>query len=35
MQWAAEQTARNTGTTLTLALNYGARVEIVDAVRMR
>ncbi len=33
MQWAAEQTARNTGTTLTLALNYGSRVEIVDAVR--
>ncbi len=33
MQWAADQTARNTGTTLTLALNYGARVEIVDAVR--
>ncbi|HZC42701.1 MAG TPA: isoprenyl transferase [Acidobacteriaceae bacterium] len=33
MQWAAEQTASNTGTTLTLALNYGARVEIVDAVR--
>jgi undecaprenyl diphosphate synthase len=33
MKWAAEQTARNTGTTLTLALNYGARVEIVDAVR--
>ncbi|HET9099086.1 MAG TPA: isoprenyl transferase [Acidobacteriaceae bacterium] len=33
MQWAAEQTVRNTGTTLTLALNYGARVEIVDAVR--
>ncbi len=33
MQWAAEQTARNTGTTLTLALNYGARVEIVDAVK--
>jgi undecaprenyl diphosphate synthase len=24
MQWAAEATARNTGTTLTLALNYGA-----------
>src|ERR1700744_1702793 len=23
MQWAQEQTARNTGTTLTLALNYG------------
>jgi undecaprenyl diphosphate synthase len=33
MRWAAEQTARNTGTTLTLALNYGARSEIVDAVR--
>lgn len=33
MQWAAEQTARNSGTTLTLALNYGARGEIVDAVR--
>jgi len=33
MHWAAEQTARNTGTTLTLALNYGARGEIVDAVR--
>ena len=33
MRWAAEQTVRNTGTTLTLALNYGARVEIVDAMR--
>ncbi len=33
MQWAAEQTAKNTGTTLTLALNYGARSEIVDASR--
>jgi undecaprenyl diphosphate synthase len=33
MQWAMESTARNTGTTLTLALNYGARSEIVDAVR--
>ncbi len=33
MRWAAEQTERNTGTTLTLALNYGARGEIVDAVR--
>ena len=33
MQWAAEATVRNTGTTLTLALNYGARSEIVDAFR--
>ncbi len=33
MIWAAEATAKNTGTTLTLALNYGARSEIVDALR--
>lgn len=33
MQWAEESTAKNTGTTLTLALNYGGRSEIVDAVR--
>lgn len=33
MQWASESTAKNTGTVLTLALNYGARSEIVDAVR--
>ena len=33
MQWAMESTGKNTGTTLTLALNYGARTEIVDAVR--
>jgi undecaprenyl diphosphate synthase len=33
MQWASEETAHNTGTTLTLALNYGARSEIVDAFR--
>src|ERR1700677_2282158 len=33
MQWAADATARNTGTTLTLALNYGGRSELVDAFR--
>jgi undecaprenyl diphosphate synthase len=33
MQWASDATARNTGTTLTLALNYGGRSEIVDAFR--
>ncbi len=33
MEWAAEATSANTGTTLTLALNYGARAELVDAVR--
>ena len=33
MRWAADATAANTGTTLTLALNYGARSEITDAVR--
>ncbi|HEY0786814.1 MAG TPA: isoprenyl transferase [Acidobacteriaceae bacterium] len=33
MQWAADATSRNTGTTLTLALNYGARSELVDAFR--
>jgi len=33
MQWASEETARNTGTTLTLALHYGSRSEIVDATR--
>ncbi|HEY6348488.1 MAG TPA: isoprenyl transferase [Candidatus Angelobacter sp.] len=29
--WAREQTRRNTGMVLTLALNYGSRSEIVDA----
>jgi undecaprenyl diphosphate synthase len=33
MAWARESTARNTGTVLTLALNYSARSEIVDAFR--
>ena len=33
MEWARESTARNTGTVLTLALNYSARSEIVDAFR--
>ena len=33
MQWAAEATAHNTGTVLTLALNYGARSELADAVQ--
>jgi undecaprenyl diphosphate synthase len=33
MRWAEESTARNTGTTLTLALNYGGRSELVDAFR--
>jgi undecaprenyl diphosphate synthase len=33
MQWASEETAKNTGTTLTLALHYGSRAEIVDSTR--
>jgi undecaprenyl diphosphate synthase len=33
MAWASAETARNTGTTLTLALNYGSRSEIVDSAR--
>jgi len=33
MRWAEEKTAHNTGTTLTLALNYGARSEILDSFR--
>lgn len=33
MEWAEASTAQNTGMVLTLALNYGARTELVDAVR--
>jgi len=33
MDWAKEATARNTGMVLTLALNYSARAELVDAFR--
>jgi undecaprenyl diphosphate synthase len=33
MAWASEATARNTGTTLTLALNYGGRTEMLDAFK--
>jgi len=33
MRWAEEQTGKNTGTTLTLALHYGSRSEIVDSAR--
>jgi undecaprenyl diphosphate synthase len=33
MAWALEETSRNTGTVLTLALNYGARSELVDAFK--
>ena len=33
MEWARASTAQNTGTILTLALNYSARSELVDAFR--
>ncbi len=31
MEWARQETSRNTGMVLTLALNYSARSELVDA----
>jgi undecaprenyl diphosphate synthase len=33
MEWAREATSRNSGMVLTLALNYSARSELVDAFR--
>jgi undecaprenyl diphosphate synthase len=33
MEWAKRETSQNTGMVLTLALNYSARTEIVDAFR--
>jgi undecaprenyl diphosphate synthase len=33
MAWARENTAKNSGMVLTLALNYSARTELVDAFR--
>jgi undecaprenyl diphosphate synthase len=33
LHWAEDATAQNTGTTLTLALKYGGRSELVDAFR--
>jgi len=33
MEWARAETSKNTGLVLTLALNYSARSEIVDAFR--
>ena len=33
MEWARQATASNTGMVLTLALNYSARTEIVDAMQ--
>lgn len=33
IDWATDLTKHNTGTTFTIAFNYGGRAEIIDAVR--
>lgn len=33
LEWGREETINNTGLVLTLALNYGGRAEIIDAIR--
>ncbi|QYO65984.1 isoprenyl transferase [Leptolyngbya sp. 7M] len=33
IQWATEQTAGNSGTVLSVALNYGGRLELVEAAK--
>jgi undecaprenyl diphosphate synthase len=33
LSWASERTAHNSGMVLSVALNYGGRAEIIDAVR--
>lgn len=33
IEWATEQTAGNSGTVLSVALNYGGRLELVEAAK--
>ena len=33
IDWATDLTKHNTGTTFTIAFNYGGRAEIIDAVK--